>query len=522
MSGFVVPVGTPWAPFCNVIGVLMSKDVYNPRVAVDGGTLEGRIRDGVASFLGVPYAAPPFGPNRLREPRPVIPWRGVRDAGRMGPTVPKEDYPPVFRRLFPEVEIEGEECLNLNVWTPAPGASGLPVLVWIHGGAFANGSNSVAAYDGSAFARSGVVCVAINYRLLAEGFLFLGDGAPNPGLQDQVAALEWVRDNIAAFGGDPGNVTVAGESAGAMSIAALLVMPSAAGLFARAVTQSGAATATLTSEQGLAVGSLLAETLEVPFTRDAIAAVPPGRLVRAASEVVAAIQSDLDPVRWGSLAASKLPFAPVVDGTVLPLHPLDAARAGTSAPVPLLTGWNRDEGRLLPVATHTLDAIDEAALLGAAGALGLGPEAVEVYRAARPGATPGDLLAAVSTDWTFAVPVLRYAEARIAGGAGPTWVYRFDLLEPTDNHGFGTCHATEVPFVFRTEGHDSVRALIGDQPSPTAAATAHETWVSFAREGTPGWEPYDTTRRPTALIAEKVRVVDDPASDERRAWDGIR
>ncbi|MEU6551957.1 carboxylesterase family protein [Streptomyces sp. NPDC046915] len=201
---------------------------------------------------------------------------------------------------------------------------------------------------------------------------------------------------------------------------------------------------------------------------------------------------------------------------------MDAARTGMSAPVPLLTGWNRDEDRLFLVAANMLDAMDEPALLDAARAYGLGPEAVEIYRAARPGATPGDPLAAVSTDWSYAVPALRYAEARIAGGAGPTWVYRFDHLEPTDNNGFGACHASEVPFVFRTEGHDSVRALTGDAPSPTAAATAHEAWVSFAREGTPGWEPYDTTRRPTALISEKIRVVDDPAGDERRGWDGMR
>ncbi|WP_328580759.1 carboxylesterase/lipase family protein [Streptomyces sp. NBC_00370] len=500
----------------------MANDARSSRVTVAGGTVEGRIRDGVASFLGVPYAAPPFGPNRMLPPQPVVPWPDVRDAGRMGPTVPKGDYPPVFQRLFLEEEIEGEECLNVNVWTPDPGASGLPVLVWIHGGAFLNGSNSVAAYDGSGFARSGVVCVTVNYRLAAEGFLFLDDDASNLGLRDQLAALEWVRENIVAFGGDAGNVTLAGESAGAMSIATLLAMPSAAGLFARAVTQSGAAANTLTAEQGLAVSTLLAHTLDVPHTRSAIAAVPPDRLVAAASQVFAEIQTDADPAKWGSLALSGLPFAPVIDGTVLPVHPLDAARAGRSASVPLLTGWNRDEDRLFLVAANMLDAIDEAALFDKARTYGLKPEAIEIYRAARPGATPGDLLAAVGTDWVFAIPALRYAEARVAGGAASTWVYRFDHLEPADNDGFGACHATEVPFVFRTEGHDSVRALIGARPSTEAAATAHDAWVSFARTGTPGWEPYDTTRRPTALIAEKIRVVDDPAPDERRAWDGIR
>ncbi|MDH6565094.1 carboxylesterase type B [Streptomyces sp. SAI-117] len=344
----------------------MSKDVHGTKVTVEGGTVEGRSREGVVSFLGVPYAAPPFGADRMGPPQPVVPWQGVRDAARMGPTVPKGDYPPAFRRLFPEVEIGGEECLNLLK------AGGLPVLVWIHGGSFANGSNSVAACDGSALARSGVVCAAINYRLAAECFLFLDDCLANLGLQDQVTALEWVRDNIAAFGGDPGNVTMAGESAGAMSVATLLAMPSAAGLFARAITQSGAAANTLTAEQGLAVGSLLAEALEVPTTRDAIAAVPQDRLRRAASEVVTEVQLGTAPDKWASLGLRGLSFAPVVDGTVLPVHPLDAARVGAGVPVPLLTGWNRDENRLGLVAVNMLDTVEEFTLLAGAAGTGLG------------------------------------------------------------------------------------------------------------------------------------------------------
>src|SRR5689334_3793785 len=210
------------------------------------GAVRGREESGVCSFLGIPYAAPPFGANRMRPPQPVAPWDGVRDATAFGPTTPKGDYPPQYMPLFPEVVIAGEECLNLNVWTQDPGASGLPVLVWIHGGSFMNGSGSVSSYDGTAFARDGVVCVTINYRLAAEGFLYLGDGIANLGLLDQLAALRWVQENIAAFGGDPGRVTVAGESAGAMSVTTLLSMPLAAGLFAQAIAQSGAGAHTLT------------------------------------------------------------------------------------------------------------------------------------------------------------------------------------------------------------------------------------------------------------------------------------
>ena len=203
----------------------MSEMTREPVVQLADGAVRGTTVAGVSAFLGIPYAAAPFGANRMRAPQPVARWDGEREATAFGPTVPKGDYPPQYATLFPEVVIPGEECLNLNVWTPDLGAAGLPVLVWIHGGSFMNGSSSVGEYDGAAFARDGVVCVSINYRLAAEGFLFLDDGIVNLGLLDQLAALRWVQDNISVFGGDPARVTVAGESAGAMSVTTLLSMP---------------------------------------------------------------------------------------------------------------------------------------------------------------------------------------------------------------------------------------------------------------------------------------------------------
>ena len=325
----------------------------------------------MAAFLGIPYAAPPFGPNRMLPPQPVPAWTGERDATAFGPTVPKGDYPPQYQPLFPEVVIPGEDCLNLNVWTPDAGAGGLPVLVWIHGGSFMNGSGSVGAYDGAAFARDGVVCVTINYRLAAEGFLFLGDGIANLGLLDQLAALRWVQENIAAFGGDPGRVTVAGESAGAMSVTTLLSMPLAAGLFGQAIAQSGAGAHTLTADEGRMVGGYLAEALGVPPDRDSIRAVPLDKLVQAASDLVVEVQTTPDPARWGQLTLSLLPFAPTVDGSVLPAAPLASLRAGQGGNVPLLIGSNRDEARLFLVAAGTIDLIDEPTLAAVAGAYGL-------------------------------------------------------------------------------------------------------------------------------------------------------
>ena len=311
----------------------MSEMAQRPVVRLKDGAVRGKAESGVSAFLGIPYAAPPFGANRMLPPQPVPPWEGERDATAFGPTVPKGDYPPQYAPLFPEVVIPGDDCLNLNVWTPDPGAAGLPVLVWIHGGSFMNGSGSVGAYDGAAFARDGVVCVTINYRLAAEGFLFLGDGIANLGLLDQLAALRWVQGNIAAFGGDPARVTVAGESAGAMSVTTLLSMPLAEGLFGQAIAQSGAAAHTLTEDEGRMVGGYLADALGVPPDRESIKAVPLDKLVQAASDLVVEVQTAPDPGRWGQLALSLLPFAPAVDGQSCPPRRLLPSRlAGAACP----------------------------------------------------------------------------------------------------------------------------------------------------------------------------------------------
>jgi para-nitrobenzyl esterase len=498
----------------------MSEMTREPVVRLRDGAVRGKAGPGGYAFLGIPYAAPPFGANRMRPPEPAAPWAGERDATEFGPTVPKGDYPPQYAALFPEVVIPGGECLNLNVWTPDPGAAGLPVLVWIHGGSFMNGSSSVGAYDGAAFARDGVVLVSVNYRLAAEGFLFLGDGIANLGLLDQLAALRWVRDNIAAFGGDPARVTVAGESAGAMSVTTLLSMPLADGLFAQAIAQSGAGAHTLGEDEARMVGGYLADALGVPPDRESVMAVPLDKLVRAASDLVVEVQTAADPARWGQLALSLLPFAPAVDGQVLPAAPVPAIAAGRGSGVPLLIGSNLDEARLFLVAPATIDLIDSPSLAAAAAAYGLDGNALAAYRANRPGSSPGDVLAAVITDWFFRVPAIRVAEAR--GAAARTWMYRFDYPAPQANHGLGACHAAEIPYVFDTITRAELRPLLGDAPSRAVADRAHRVWVDFITRGDPGWAPYDPVSRTTGLLAEQVSPVDDPAGDERARWEGIR
>src|SRR5437667_9941127 len=249
------------------------------------GEVEGLISEGVTAFKGIPYAAPPFGSNRFRPPQPPKSWIRVRPAHEYGVVPPQSPYPEPFRHMLGDAGTAGEDCLNLNVWTPDPGAHGLPVVVWIHGGAFLRGSGAIPVYDGSRFARDGVVCVTINYRLGAEGFLWLGDRSANFGLLDQLAALRWVQDNIRAFGGDPGKVTVFGESAGAFSVASLIAIRESAGLFRRAILQSGAGHHVISTASAQLVGAMLCERLGLPRTYDALADVLLERFVEAQAEL---------------------------------------------------------------------------------------------------------------------------------------------------------------------------------------------------------------------------------------------
>jgi para-nitrobenzyl esterase len=308
-------------------------------------------------------------------------------------------------------------------------------------------------------------------------------------------------------------------------------MPLSEGLFAQAIAQSGAAAHALDPETARKVAGHLAAALGVPTDREALAGVPRDEIIRAASDLVVEVQTAPDPAKWGGLALSLLPFAPVVDGDVLPRPPLEAIAAGQGGRVRLLIGSNREESRLFLVAAGTIGLIDDDMLAAAAGAYGLDAAGLEVYREARPGASPGDVLAAVITDWFFAIPAVRVAEARVSAAAAaspagsgvtPTWVYRFDHPAPEANRGLGACHAVEIPFVFGTTGRDDVHELIGDQPSQEVADAAHRTWVSFISDGSPGWKPYSVHKRLTGILTGLVTEVADPDGAERALWDGIR
>ncbi len=486
-------------------------------------TRQGEVRgrgsgsaDDVLAFLGIPYAAAPSGSNRFRPPAAAPAWEGVRDAVEFGPTAPGPGYPPPFDVLLPEPSRPGDDYLNLNVWTPDPGGSGLPVMVWIHGGAFVSGSSAVPIYDGARFARDGVVFVSLNYRLGADGFALLPDATPNRGLLDQVAALRWVQDNIVAFGGDPDNVTVFGESAGGMSVGTLLAMPRAEGLFRRAILQSGAAHHVLSPATASRVAGYLAEQFGVAATRESLAAIPPADLVRAQRALAAQFQAAPDPAKWGEIVANLMIFEPVVDGDVLPGPPIERVAAGTSAGIDILVGANRDEHRLFLVPTGVADTITDAALAAVVAGYRLPPGALDRYRAARPDAVPGVLLADVMTDFFYRLPAVRLAEAHPG-----THLYEFDWTSPAYGGRLGSCHALELPFVFDTLDVPEAEALVGEAPPQRLADAMHRAWVGFAATGDPGWPAYGDTRT-VRRFGATTETVDDPRGELRELWAGIR
>jgi len=501
-------------------------------VETRSGKVEGTVEDGLHVFRGIPYAAPPVGPRRFAAPEPEEPWAGVRQAGAFGPSAPQ----PTLRLPLPGMDVGrvGEDCLYLNVWTPAADGGRRPVLVWIHGGGFVIGSGSQPVYDGAHLARRGdVVVVTVNYRLGPLGFLDLSHLAPavpgaaaNAGLRDQVAALAWVRDNVAAFGGDPGQVTVFGESAGGMSVGTLVAMPSARGLFRRAIPQSGAShnfhtpeTARQVAEAflgklGIAPGHAAAELREIPADK----------LVEGQNQTMASIGTSL----------GLLPFQPVVDGQALPEPPLAGIRAGHAAEVELLTGSTRDEWKLFMFLDPDVFRLDEAGLveklakrIPALDARAL----VDTYRSAREArgldVQPVALFQAIETDRIFRIPATRLAEAQHAWQPR-TFLYRFDWESPALGGVLGACHAVELPFVFGTWQAPGGEMFAGHGPEAAAlAARTMDAWLGFARSGDPGhadipeWPAYDLTARPTLVFGRECRLEQDVDAVERRLWDGV-
>ncbi|MCU1603191.1 MAG: Carboxylesterase [Frankiales bacterium] len=478
--------------------------------------MRGQLVDGTPVFRGIPYAAPPVGARRFRPPAAVAPWEGIRDAVELGPICPQ--LPAVSGGVLPDLiggAVMAEDCLTLNVWSPDLD-SRAPVMVWLHGGAFTSGSGSPPLYDGGTFARDGVVLVTVNYRLHALGFLHLGDGLSNAGLLDQVAALEWVQTNIAAFGGDPDNVTVFGESAGAMSVGCLLGSPAASGLFAKAVCQSGAAHHSLPAEVAKGVASRLCELLEVgEGDVEALQAVPVEQLVQAAFRMAYAETAEL---LEAMPAWHRIVWAPTHGTDVLPDRADRLVAAGSARDVSLVVGTNADEHRLFVwgVGEQLRPAsFDVSGLVPAAASLEAYDEDV------RPGGGAANRYAAVAGDATFWVPTLRLAEAQAAAG-GTVRVYSFDWPSPVLDGELGACHGLELPFVF--DNLDVSRDFVGATAPQRLATDVHGLWVSFAHDGEPvapdlpSWPCYDLADRPVLRLDAVPAVESDPRRRVRELW----
>ncbi|MEU7003222.1 carboxylesterase family protein [Nonomuraea sp. NPDC046570] len=465
-------------------------------VKTSTGEVRGVREDGVCRFLGIPYAAAPFGAGRFAPPRPHDPWDGVLDTTRLGPTPPQPPYTGGLEKVLPGVVVPGEEILNLNIWTSAD-AQARPVMVWLYGGGLTRGSNAIATYDGRAFARDGVVLVSVNYRLGAEGFSVLDDAPANLGLADQVAALRWVRDNIAAFGGDPARVTLFGQSAGGGSVAALLAHPEAASLMAGAIVQSAPVAPGGGGDAGR-ITELMAADLGVARTRAAFAAVPPQELLASQKRVA------------GGTALSGGPgFGAVVGQEPVPADPGEALLAGAGTSIPLMIGCTTEECRLWIAPTQL--KITRLHLLAARLKLGISRRTLRLYRRNRPGASPGDLFGALVTDLMLRVPKNNLADAR----AGRTWMYEFAWRSPV--LGLGAAHGLEVCFVFDTLDSADAAAIAGPARPQSLADDMHAAWVRFATDGDPGWPEWDARRPVMTFDSPGGGVVYAPREDERLA-----
>ncbi|MFJ7749460.1 carboxylesterase/lipase family protein [Arthrobacter sp. NPDC097144] len=502
----------------------MTSTVTSLLVPTEQGLVRGTVADGVRTWRGIPFAAPPVGDLRLRSPQRPERWSGVLDGSVFGAAPPQSRNPSLTgsRRRAPM----DEDCLTLNISAPLePEFDRLPVLVYFYGGAFSSGSSTVKTYRGSNLVRAGeAVYVSLNYRIGALGFMdfssFSGPGRifdSNLGLRDQVAALEWVRDNIEAFGGDPANVTIFGESAGGISVTSLMCIPAARGLFHQAYAQSAAPSSAYSRQLHASWARDLLAILKVPLSdaADALSTLPASTLVRATSELTSKIGPAAKP---GSLSVS-----PVIDGDFLPEHPFDTFMKGNSAPVPLVLGTMAREGalfaRIVDILPSTPDRIEKMFA-------GTDPEAQSRVLAAYPGYPSREQSVEISGDLVFWYPSTVVAESHSL--VAPTWSYRYDFATPMMNLlGFGATHAMDVPVMFGETREPITRALSllgGAAALKELSARFQGTLLSLAKTGCPGpdWPRYEPVERRTRIFDVEDRIELDPFPERRRAWAGYR
>jgi para-nitrobenzyl esterase len=484
------------------------------------GEVRGVDLAGCERYAGIRYARAPVGQLRFRAPQPVGPWSGVYDATEFGPSAPQP--PPLPGSFVAAGELRtDEDCLFLNVYTPRADEGRRAVMVWIHGGAYVLGSGDV--YDGRSLVAGGeVVVVTLNYRLGVLGWMALDHldgglaGSGNNGIRDQIQALRWVRDNIAAFGGDPGNVTIFGESAGGGSIAALLAAPDADDLYHKAIIESGPVAIAPPYKPEQLTDELLAALGEPAGGIDALRDADPARLIQAQIDI-----GDLNRLgrdRDHPIDGSGVGMRPSVDGVVVHTSPRAAIIARGERNVPLLIGTNHDEGTLFSLLLPT-DISDDETIAALPDTVTDRDELAAAYAARHTGHR---LLVDLMTDSLFLIPTLRLADAQAETGA-PVWVYLFTWRTPVYGGLLGATHALELPFVWDEIDNPSWQDFVGTSAPRSLVTTMQQAWISFAKDGDPttpnvGWPRYDTNQRPTLLLDDESCAVDDPSRMIRELW----
>ncbi|SMQ61732.1 carboxylesterase/lipase family protein [Agreia sp. VKM Ac-1783] len=507
------------------------------RLVLASGVVQGSTsltkRADVQCYLGIPFAASPVGELRFRPPQPVAPWDGELEAKKFGPAAPQNPDPFMTANDYFQPLSSEEDCLNLNVWTPRADARARPVMVWIHGGGYIGGSNSSGLNNGAELAATfDVVVVSINYRLGALGYLQLGHllgeeyaDAGNLGVLDQIAALEWVRDNIAAFGGDPQCVTVFGESAGGAAVATLLGTPRAEGLFHRAIVQSGTAERARSLPESEAITAAFLDAAGMTEqTASRLLDMP-------LEEVLVAQQRFADSFARGVVGLA-LPFQPTIDGRVLTELPLDAVARGVNGGVPLLVGTNRNETSFFtePMSGDGDSAEATESKLAAVFAEELSAETgdradYEAVLTDELGREPRDrqVLESLLTDRLYRQPTNRLLAAR-ASSTAETYAYLFTWETPLFDGRLGACHVLDVPFVFRQLHRIEAVSLVGEHPPQQLSDWMSAIWVRFADTGVPTsaalpeWAPYEPDARSTMELNTRPRLLSDPLAGLRRFW----
>lgn len=499
--------------------------LFEGTVATSAGKVRGQESDGCWSFLGIPYAASVAGQGRFGPPRPPEPWTGVFKADHVSPIAPQPKS-GIGSYLPGDPMEQGENCLTLNVWAPNPDGALRPVIVFIHGGAFVSGTGSGVMYPGTHFARRGVVLVTLNYRLGFLGFLahpglVRADGAvSNRGLLDQLAAISWVRRNIEAFGGDAANITLVGESAGAMSIADLFGAGALTGLVHRAVLESGATEISSRKEAYSTAERFVRHLGLNEFDAALLRSAPLGELLAAQDAIIGE-----------SGGAQSMPFRPIIDGDLIRRHPVAGIASGATHGVDLLVGTNRDEFRLFTFAEPDVATMDDDALAKlVAGylddaAITVPPEeVVAAYRVAHtgPAHSPSsrEIFESIGTDLVFRLPLIRLAEDHVRGG-NRAFFYRFDWNSPFAQGALGACHALELPFVFGTLDNPIIGLFSGTGEDAFALSDEMQrAWVAFAATGSPAttghsWPAYDERERTTRVFGGSVELIDAPGEVAR-------